>query len=440
MRIGAGTSPGWTRSPARQNSHRLPRRIRPPALRARRADDRGQRGQRTARSRPRWSQRRSRRAARRLRRHGPSPSAHGSARPCPTSRPSRPTAQRRQGRRRSARSPPLCRAMAKKVVLGSRSASAPKISASGAQRSEICLDAGRAAPAPRRIAAERRAAPPGAAAPKPAIAGEVLGAGAVALFLAAAAHQRRRHHQVGLADDGAGALRSADLVRRQDQVIAHSRLKYRAEFVLPPAPHRRTSTPPAALTSAAISAIGWMTPVSLLAAWMATSGRPRAVMARRARRASAARSSTPFAVDRQQRSTAVRGETPARQQAGMIGRRDIEPRHATAPRAHPPVRRQQRRRRLGRAGGEDDMLRLGRDRAPRPRAAPASIMRARRAAFAMDRGRIGRRHQARQASPRAPRAAAARWHCSRDRRALPAIFRPMSASQSPMRDDMALFP
>ena len=67
--------------------------------------DRGERFGEIARSRPRWSNARSKRAKRRHRRHGPSPSAHGWGRPCPTSRPNRPKAQRPQGRRRSARSP-----------------------------------------------------------------------------------------------------------------------------------------------------------------------------------------------------------------------------------------------------------------------------------------------------------------------------------------------
>ena len=67
---------------------------------------------------------------------------------------------------------------------------------------------------------------------------------------------------------------------------------------------------------------------------------------------------------------AVGGETSAIQQARMIGRarhRACDMRSGAA--SHAPVRRQQRGRRLGRAGGEDDMLGLGadqrRDLAPR---------------------------------------------------------------------------
>ena len=127
--------------------------------------------------------------------------------------------------------------------------------------------------------------------------------------------QRRRHHQVGRGDEGAGALRSADLVRGQDRENRHNHLKYRAECGRPPARRRRTSTPPAALTIAAISATGWMTPVSLLAAWIATSGRPSARSWRCERRAQRAEIEHAVAVDRRSpRRCSARKRPPASRQ------------------------------------------------------------------------------------------------------------------------------
>ena len=82
----------------------------------------------------------------------------------------------------------------------------------------ICFDA--VALRPHRVHAVEVARRLGGGRAKPGDRREIFRAGAMALFLAAAADQRRRHHQIGRGDDGAGALRAADLVRRQDQVIA----------------------------------------------------------------------------------------------------------------------------------------------------------------------------------------------------------------------------
>ena len=136
-----------------------------------------------------------------------------------------------------------------------------------------------------------------------------------------------------------------------------------------------TRMPPAALTSAAISAIGWMTPVSLLAAWIATSGRPsvrdHGVRVRRP----ALRDRARHRASTGSTSTLIPGKAPAGQQARMIGRGHIEPRHANRAAAHLPVGREQRRCRLGGAGGEDDMLGPRADQRGDRRALPASIRR-----------------------------------------------------------------
>ena len=94
------------------------------------------------------------RAARQSAARRPWPQAHARAAPCPTSRPRRRTPRPRRGRRRSRRSRPSCRGTANRVVFGSRSASAPKMTASGVDRREARLRAGRAA---RRIVRAPRA-------------------------------------------------------------------------------------------------------------------------------------------------------------------------------------------------------------------------------------------------------------------------------------------
>ena len=126
-----------------------------------------------------------------------------------------------------------------------------------------------------------------------------------------------RHHQIGRGDDGADALRAADLVRREDEEIAATlgNVERNPSRRLHGVDHQDAA---AAFTIAAISATGWMTPVSLLAAWIATSGRPAAGHAPPAQRCSAARSTRPSPVDAEHRHVFAR-KTAAGQDAGMVG-------------------------------------------------------------------------------------------------------------------------
>ncbi len=105
-------------------------------------------------------------------------------------------------------------------MLARRSAPRPKISASGASDRIVCLDAvahrGDLVRVRERFARDlRRRAEAGDA-------GEIFRAGAMALLLAAAGDERLRHHQVGRGDERADALRTADLVRGEDQVIGRA--------------------------------------------------------------------------------------------------------------------------------------------------------------------------------------------------------------------------
>ena len=78
------------------------------------------------------------------------------------------------------------------------------------------------------------------------------------------------------------------------------------------------SRPPAALTRAATSAIGWMTPVSLLTDWTATSGALRAVQrARRDRRGRACRRHGPRSGARRARCAAPPDARPPRRSASF---------------------------------------------------------------------------------------------------------------------------
>ena len=103
--------------------------------------------------------------------------------------------------------------------------------------------------------------------------GDILGARAQPALLAAAFDQRLGDMNVTAADERASALRTAELVRgdtdrdrRQARAILQS---------MRPAPCTAStcSTPFAACTISAICAIGWITPVSLLASMTDTSGR-----------------------------------------------------------------------------------------------------------------------------------------------------------------------
>ena len=162
---------------------------------------------------------------------------------------------------------------AKQSVLGRRGAAAPKTTASGA--------VSRTAPASRsRSAASRGARPPSrsaAAARRRAEAGDrrdVLGAGARAALLPAAAQQRLAEARPDIRrDQRARALRAAELVGGKDEQIGAERREARSAR---PASctASQTTNPPAAWTSAAASATGCSTPVSLLAPCSASSGRP----------------------------------------------------------------------------------------------------------------------------------------------------------------------
>ncbi len=138
----------------------------------------------------------------------------------------------------------------------------------------------------------------------------------------------------------------------------------------------RTRTPPAAFTSAPISRDG-LDDAGLVVGGVDRDQRQalRRGRAAPARARSAPRSSTPLRVDRRRVSTSLARKASTVQQAGMIGGRDIEPRHADRAAPHPPVGRKQRRSGFGRAGGENDMLGLGARQVPRPRRRASSIRR-----------------------------------------------------------------
>ena len=100
-------------------------------------------------------------------------------------------------------------------------------------------------------------------------------------------------------NQGADALRAADLVARQREEVGAERGQIDAGSCRPPAPHRNADSRRAPRTSSATSATGWTTPVSLLASISETSGRAAGRGDPRMRSAQAARSATPSRVDRQ---------------------------------------------------------------------------------------------------------------------------------------------
>ena len=162
---------------------------------------------------------------------------------------------------------------ANNVVFGSRSAASPKITACG----EIALRPDSKQVSQRqharglggKLALRRRCGRP-----EGRDAGDILGAGAHAALLAAAADQRLREMNIlTAADERADALRSADLVGRKRRSSRRRARRYRRQYARAPAPRRRGARPPAACTIAAASATGCTTPVSLLASMSETSGR-----------------------------------------------------------------------------------------------------------------------------------------------------------------------
>ena len=142
--------------------------------------------------------------------------------------------------------------------------------------------------------------------------------------------------------------------------------RYRKRCGPPPAPHRHAASPPAACTIAAASAIGCITPLSLLASMRETSGRDARVSAC----ASAARSSRPSA------STGRFLDRLARKPAARAHRRMLDRRHEQ-PVARPLLvrrldeGRQRERVGLGAARGEEHVRRCAPDQLRPP--APARL-------------------------------------------------------------------
>jgi hypothetical protein len=173
-----------------------------------------------------------------------------------------------------------------------------------------------------------------------------------------------------------------------------------------------TTMPPGRRTIAAISATGWITPVSLLAACTATSGRPASRHGGK-RWIQGGQIEQPLRIDGRMVTRSAEKRPPP---ACRDGRRPVTKSRETcaAARGPSPVGRQQHRCRLGRARGEDDMLAFAaaqsRHLAARglDHATPRVLPRARRTGC--------RRPSARPSWPRAPLRRAARWHCGRDRR------------------------
>ena len=133
---------------------------------------------------------------------------------------------------------PTCPAPRKRSYSAAVARSAPKMTASGAIARKPASSASRSSRSARHPSSRLRAQPQP---PRrsPAMAAHVLGAGAVAALLPAAAHQR--HRRYGMSSLGeyerAGALRAADLVRGNDQ--QHRRRAPRREHRCGRPPARR---------------------------------------------------------------------------------------------------------------------------------------------------------------------------------------------------------
>ena len=109
--------------------------------------------------------------------------------------------------------------------------------------------------------------PSSTAAAKPERGRQILGAGPIAAFLPADRLDQRRIAQPA----ARRCRRPAQFMRRQHDDIGIGA----AAACRPIWAQSASSSPPPPRTSAAISSIGWITPVSLLTAWAATSGWPR---------------------------------------------------------------------------------------------------------------------------------------------------------------------
>ena len=344
------------------------------------------------------------RARRELRRHSHRGQHMRARRLCPTSRPSPTTPRRRRDRAASATSRPRFRERRKHVVLGSRGAPAPNTTASGAAAKTAPPAVAQRRQPDRLASSSARAAR--AAAPKPAMRGDVFGAGARAPLLPAAAQQGRAEcRPPGARRNAPTPLGPPNLWAERIRKSAPSAASQRRRPASCTA--SQTTSPPRAWTSAAASATGCTTPVSLLAPCSASSaGGPR-----RARPPA-----PPDRSGRRRRSGAI-SPHPARSD-GRKARRHVSAapsdQPCRAPRL-PDSRRQREIGGLGPARGEDDAARRDagecRDGAPRV----LDSARAARPSAWIEEGLPAASNAA--ASPLAPRGATARSRCNRDRRA-----------------------
>ena len=284
---------------------------------------------------------------------------------------------------------------AKSVVLGSRGAAAPKITASGRRRLRPASSSSRKRAMRRGVGRIGRSAGR-AAAPNPAMAATFSVPARSAALLAAAADQRRRQCECRRARTSAPApcgppILCADERQRSAPSASMSagdaaRRLHRVDMQQCRRRHARCRRP---------RATGWITPVSLLASITETSGRSARASALPARQDRARRRAvTGKILDR------VGGETTAAQHRGVLDGRHKKPVAPVLCARRLERRRQRQHVGFGRAGGEGDVLGLRADQAPRLFARLLNDM-ARGAALGVDRGGVA-------GEPPAPRPCAAR--------------------------------
>ena len=176
-------------------------------------------------------------------------------------------------------------------VCGSRGAPAPKTVAAGRSPAIAAASASRQPAQPSALARSPRAA--AAAAPKPAIAATFSVPARSRFSWPPPVRSGAKVEVLVRPDDRARPLRAADLVGRQGQDVDAERRRCRPECARPPGWRRcgRSRRPHA--RAAAISATGWMTPVSLLASITETSGRASRAASSSSIAASASSSTTP---------------------------------------------------------------------------------------------------------------------------------------------------
>ena len=259
-------------------------------------------------------------------------------------------------------------------VFGRRATSAPMTTASGAPARRFEPVAQRAHPRVIGDAGHRSRGRRG----EPGDARQVFGAGAAAALLAAAAQQRRELDIAG-DDQRADAGRAADLVRRQGDEIGADLGDVERRSCRRACTASQWKSAPCACAIAAISATGWITPVSLLASITETSagrGSPASSALERGEIDDA------VAVDRDPLGVGHR-----LQHRTVLDRRDQDALAAAA--------EQRQMVGLGAAAGEDDAVGRRRRPAPPPPRAPARPL-ARGAAPAMHRRRIAAARQRRR--------------------------------------------